>query len=416
MHTRSECHRSRDARRMPGGGRAIVAVLFVVLVAACDGGGGVPTGVPDGPAGSARFALSLPEGGPIARAEYVLTFTYLESDPPVVVSQATLTSTSAGGEAFAVLACRTRPDGIGKNQVTVSARVWTDFSDEPMRASAERIFECQRNGDTLVTIDLVLMGSLDAGFGDVGIHLGGVLCAGKVDWKDDAWVGVCPASSCGDPRAVMLFANSCQTLSGAAPDWWLCGGPTEWSLGDYAALGFFPVPGHDGQWLLGATALDPTSGATNDSGLVDAFGRRRVFPHVRTRRASLVVEGGVASANTWEVERAFAAVLTVPPRAGSVGAPEVLLGLEQSDAGVAARWQGRFTACDLPTAGSTLYAAARIIDARLVATDSVDLYLSLDADTIATAVARCVATWSDAAPPTPLVRCGALTPITGGTP
>ena len=351
--------------------------------------------------GTARFALSLPAAGPILRVEYEITLTFLEVTPPLTYAHQTLPSLAPDGDLLTILPCRTGADGTGLNQVDVVARIWLSPDGAPLSATSSEVFTCRRNADTAVDVLLAIMGALDAGFVDLDVQLTGVLCAGKIDWKPDTWSGVCGESSCGDPRALFLFANTCQTLSGEVPRFWACGAPAEWNLVAGSAYAFFAPPERDGTWRFGVTALDPRAPNAPDDSVVDDSGTRRVFRAVRTRRAELAREDGVTHTDIAEIEHAFAAVLALPPRADLFGAPEVILLVHNDEQGADLSWHARFGSCDMPVEGFDEEAGLVAVDLHLVGRSAVDVYLGAagsETGPPASHVTRCAARWAGSAP------------------
>jgi len=404
---------SRRAGRA-GRARAAWAVLAVSFaLAAC---GGAKTTAPGG-LGQARLALDSSDPTQIEKIEYILRFTYLESDPPETYSEQRYTSTVHGGQLVAILPCRTGSDGTGWNQVDVDAVVY--FADEnavvdSVNVRATSVFECVRNADTRVNITLNIVSALPAGFGDLVIAPAGTLCAGKVDWKGDGFYGVCANSTCGEADAIFLFANTCDTVSGNPPTYWTCGSPTDWDIvpassGSYANS-YFPVPDHDGLWTFGLIALDPLRMVQVDPTLTDEEGYLRVWSGVAASRAYLERVNGqnVRVESTMRILD-FAAELIVPPQVPDGPSPKVLLFGNNTDEGAAISFQTRFGACDESVQGMSLYENFRVVDVRLESDSKVRFLLTDSFVTFVKSVATCEAGWDPANRPT--VTCTAPGPL-----
>jgi len=376
-----------------------------------------------GGVGSARMSLTLPASGPVVRVEYELTLTFLETSPPTVYAHETLPSLMPDGDLLTILPCRTGADGTGLNQVDILARIWLTPAGPPRMASTSEVFTCERNADVSVDVLVSIMGALDAGFADFNIQLGGVLCAAKVDWKPDTWSGVCAEASCGDAHALFLYATTCQTLSGDLPSFWVCGAPTEWSIVTQAAYSYFPVPEGDGRWTFGALGLDAHPPSEPDPSVVDASGARRVFRGLLATRATLEQHAGTSTSRIDEIAIDFAAVMTLPPRPGVLGTPEVLVQVRNQALGATLTWQTRYGRCDVPVDQTDVYPGLSAVDVRRDGEHAIDLYLGpVDADatdtttnlSLATRVARCEARWDGSSP---RVTCEASRPLEpGGAP
>jgi|GEM_PF-1419457 len=413
------------ARVRPSGARrlwrsAASLALWLALTApliAC-GGKDEPTG-PDDLLGTATAALNFSPTR-IASIDYVIKFTYLESDPPDTYSEQEYTSVVHNGQLITVLPCRTGPDGTGFNQADVDAVVhFAEFNGETrddVTVHASAIFECVRNADTRVNILLNIAGQLDSGFADLVIAPAGTLCSGKTDWKPDTYLGVCADSQCGNSTAVFLAASDCTTISGADPVYWFCGSPTDWDVRDNtygtSAVSFFPVPDADGHWEFGVVALDPYVMAQEDPTLTDPDGKLRVWVGVYQTHAVLERENGHLVSETGQMTSKlldFAAILDVPPQNAGEPSPEVLVFGNNTDEGVHVAFQTRFGACEQPVQGTALYDGLKVADVRLDGTNKVQLLLTDASFIFVRNVAVCEAGWDPANRPT--VTCGPPGPL-----
>lgn len=390
-----------------GARRALAALTVAALFAACG------TAEPDAPApevGQARLALSAPNSSGIARIDYTLTFTFLQATPPQVYLVEEYSSARHGGELVAILPCYTTGAGTGINQVDVVAEVHFDGDAEPVTVNASAVFECVRNADTRVNIVLNLVGALNAGFVDLDIAASGTLCASKVDFHGDGHLGVCPDASCGDAEAMFLFANTCQAVGGGAPEFWVCGAPTDWIVSQYLANSQFPVPQTDGRWEFGVVALDKLHMIQDDPTLTDAEGFLKVWTGVASTRAVLERQGGEnVLAESRVTMRDFAAELRVPPQSAGQPSPRLLLLGTNATEGARITFQGEFGACDLAVQGTDLYAGFRVADVRLDGPSKVRLLMTDAVVTYVRTVATCEAGWDAADRPT--VVCGPPGPL-----
>ncbi|MCC6621073.1 MAG: hypothetical protein IT385_07445 [Deltaproteobacteria bacterium] len=403
-------HRAPSPRRLT----AIVGlVCALVLGGACGQGGIVDPLPPDADLGTARFALSLPQGASILRVDYDLQFTFLESTPPFVYNRESYSSVQFGGELVTILPCHTGPDGDGMNQVDVAAKVWVPGEDEPYDVNASGVFVCRRNADTLVNITLSVIAQLPAGFFDGDFIPVGTLCAAKVDLKDGAFLGTCPESKCAEGDEVLLFANTCQAVQGANPDFWVCGHAADWHLNGNLANAFFPIPEHDGEWRFGVTALDPYLMQQADPTLTDDEGNLVVWSGASAQRARLVKAGGEVTVNeTDPVVFEHAARLELVPREVGQPTPEVLVLVNQEGLGARVYFQTRFGRCDLPALGVSLYPGMMAIDARRDGPGAIRIVLADPTSGLASWVARCETAWDESGPsPQPAVTCAAPLPI-----
>jgi hypothetical protein len=332
---------SRIFRRWP----LASLLLGLVLAASCGGPIGVDSSVPViGGLGEAQLALEIPTAGNVDRIEYKLTFTFLESDPPVVYNTEEFVSELHGGELVAVLPCWTERDGDGLNQVDIEAKIYFEGDEEPIEVSSSAVFTCVRNADVLVNVVLNVVTTLDAGFGDLDVAVTGTLCASKVDFKGDEYQGVCAGSSCGGTKEVFLFANNCITLHNQVPEYWVCGAPTDWVLRGSLANSLFPIPAIDGSWDFGVIALEPLKMLQVDPSLTDAEGNLKVWGQVSQSRAKLVRSQSVitaAEATSSKID--FAAELQVPLQEGQLSAPKILLTATETESALATPVVGWWT-------------------------------------------------------------------------
>jgi len=179
--------------------RAALGLVAVVAFAACGLAEGPASG---GPTGKATFALELPNSGVIEKVDYTVRITYLESTPPTATLEETYSSVTFGGELLTILPCTTGADGDGLNQVEITANIFVRGRAEPVKATAASVFTCVQNADVLVNVVLNVIDQLFGGFVDINAMVAGTLCSGKVDMKDDGWLGVCIALMT-DPEFVL---------------------------------------------------------------------------------------------------------------------------------------------------------------------------------------------------------------------
>lgn len=405
-------------------GPCLASLVALASLASACGEGGIPDPRTQADVGRAKLALELPEGSQIERVDYTVAFTYLESIPPVTYLTDEFSTVTNGGEATRILPCHTKPGtGVGLNQVDITAVVWvpglTAAQGNPFTIQSSAVFNCRENADTLVNVTMNVIGALGDGFGDLDIVPIGTLCSGKLDFKPDTYVGVCPTSTCGDTEDIFLFANTCKSVQAATPTFWLCGDPTDWQVNGNAASSFFPVPEHDGEWHFGVTALDGYRMAQPDETLTDELGNLVVWSGAAGVRASMKRVQGVntqGAAQTYSFE--FAADLAVPPRAQGLPSPHVLLLVNQDELGARVVFQTKLGACDVPVEDVSLYPGLRVIDARRDGDEGLKLILaSVAPGSFASQVARCQTGWDTTqAAPRPIVSCGAPSPLIVTTP
>ncbi|MFT7582241.1 MAG: hypothetical protein ACI9MR_003923 [Myxococcota bacterium] len=365
--------------------------------------------------GNAHLALGLPTATGFDRIDYTLTFTYLDATPPIVYNTETYTSVRQRGELISILPCWTRPDGEGLNQVDVTAVVYFTADGEPVTGTASTVFVCKRNADAPVNLLLSVIGQLDAGFVDIAVAPTGTLCASKVDFKDDGFLGVCPSSSCGDARSLFVFANTCQSARGDAPRFWLCGDPTDWVMQGTLAQSLFPVPLADGEWHFGVVALDHFQMAQRDLTLTDEDKFLKVWAGISASFAAVArVDGETEDGRIERRVFDFAAELNVPPLNPGEPSPTLLLLLENSAIGTFVTQLERFGACDQPAVGVSLLANYDVVDVRREGDSVARLLLRGRDSSWITAVSRCEAGWS--ADQKPVITCQPPTSIVAEAP
>jgi hypothetical protein len=347
----------------------------------------------------------------LVRVDWNLKFYFLESTPPAMYSEYPVSSGMEGGRFTAVLPCLTNASGTGQNQVQAVAQLWFTGQTAPVVGTGTAIFTCVRSADTPVSLVISIRLPADAGFNDVIGKVNGISCASKIDYKSDAWLAVCGASSCGDAQAMFLFANACQSLDGTSPDFLACGSSTDWTLQGVLAASQFPVPSIDGAWTFGVTALPSQVLTPPDLTLTDATGKLRVYKQVPTPSARLLRASGT-NQGTIDADRFadFAADLVLPATAPGAGTPHQLLELRNGLNGSAASVWTSFGPCDAPTAGVQGWSGLYVIDARLHDAASVDLILSAQPGGLASKKARCTAIRG--ADGTPQISCTAAGSLT----
>ncbi len=362
--------------------------------------------------GYANVALDIPNGAYIERVDYLVRFTFLESDPPTPTIEKAYSSVMNRGELVAILPCRTGPSGEGLNQVDITAKVWVRGRAEPFDAAASGVYTCVRNADTLVNVVLNVILPLDGGFADLDLLVAGTLCSGKVDKKYDGYLGVCPQASCGRGDEVFIFANKCDTIQAEEPTYWLCGDQADWTVSGTMANAFFPTPDRDGSWTFGVIALDVFQMLQADPTLTDPAGFITVWSGVSASRAYIERRQGtnVRQENA-PLMYEFAAELTLAPQTVGLPSPKLLILVEQVGLGARLSWQQRFGTCDVPVEGVALYPGLKVIDMRRDGSSAVTLMLGRADIGLADSIARCEAGWTSAEPPRPTITCGAPTPL-----
>lgn len=384
---------------------AALAAAFALIGCGGPADDGPPAGTPDtadtaDAAGQASLSLTLPNASMISRVDYRVTISFLESDPPQVTLVEEYSVVQYGGELTAILPCTTLPTGTGMNQVEIEADVFFRNRDEPVRVGAIALFECVRNSDTLVNIVLNLVQALDAGFVDIDVAASGTLCAGKVDYKGDGYLGVCADASCGDSESVFLFANTCQAVSGNEPIYWVCGTATDWTLSGSLATSRFPVPDTDGTWSFGLIALDPLHMVQTDLSLTDEEGYLKVWAGVARTVATLTREGGENHAEDPVTEvRDFGAEIQVPPQAPGQPSPTLLLTVHNDDDGAHVRFQRAFGPCDQEPEGLSFYDDYVVRDVRRDGPNRLRLLMTDRQVTWLNTVAECEGRWTEAGAP-----------------
>ncbi len=390
--------------------RGAIVLAVLALVGACGQGDGPPA---EGELGTARFALELPDAGVIERVDYTVRLTYLETVPPTPTLEESYSSVDFGGELLAILPCTTGADGDGLNQVDIAAKIWVRGREAPFDATASAVYTCVRNADVLVNVVLNVIAQLDGGFVDIDAMVAGTLCSSKVDMKADGYLGVCPQSTCGRSEELLIFANECRAVQADTPTYWICGDPADWQVVGNRANAFFPVPEHNGSWTFGVIALDVFQMRQPDPTLTAPDGTVKVWAGLSAVRAYFERQNNL----TTRRENApfiyeFAAELAVAPRAEGQPAPELLMLLDQDVLGARVTWQRRFGTCDVPAAGVTLYPGLEALDLRRDGNQAAIITFGDPVTGFATSRARCETGWDEAAiPPTPLVTCGAPTPL-----
>lgn len=388
------------------------AALSVCLAPLAAGGCGAQDTPTSGELGYANVALDIPNGAYIERVDYVVRFTFLESDPPTPTIEKTFSTVMNRGELVAILPCRTGPRGEGLNQVDITAKVWVRGRAEPFDAAASGVYTCVRNADTLVNVVLNVIAPLDAGFADLDLLVAGTLCAGKVDKKYDGYLGVCPQASCGRSDEVFLFANDCKSIQAAEPTYWLCGDQADWTVSGTMANAFFPLPDRDGAWTFGVIALDVFQMLQADPTLTDPLGFVTVWSGVSASRAYIERrQGAVVRSENAPLMYEFAAELTLAPQVPGQPSPKVLALVEQVGLGARISWQSRFGRCDEPADGVALYPGLKVIDMRRDGAAAVTLMLGRADVGLATSTARCEVGWTQTQPARPMLTCGAPVPL-----
>ena len=409
----------RGARRRAEGQRVTARVhlspvflglaLLLSPLAACgpDGGAG------GGNVGTARYALELPNSGVIDRVDYTVRITFLETDPPTPTLEENYSSVAFGGELITVLPCTTGADGDGLNQVDITAKIWVKGDETPFDAKASAVYTCVRNADTLVNVVLNVIDQLDRGFVDLDLMVGGTLCSSKLDWKADGYLGVCPQATCGRGEEVLLFANECEAVQADTPTYWTCGDPADWQIVGKRANAFFQVPEGSGTWKFGVIALDVFQMRQPDPTLTAADGTVKIWAGLSAVRAELVRQGRetVRKENGPYIYD-FAAELALAPREIGQPSPELLMLVKNDELGARVTWQRRYGACDVPTAGVTLYPGLIAIDVRRDGNQAAKITFANLGSGFATSSARCETGWdavTDQAKP--IITCGAPSPL-----
>jgi hypothetical protein len=365
--------------------------------------------------GRTNLALSVPPGADIERVVYRVRVTFLESNPPVQTVLEEYESVALRGQLTTVLPCRTLPSGVGLNQVDIDALIYVPGREEPYRATGTAVFVCKRNADTPVNILVTVISQLDGGFVDIGLCINGIACSTKVDTTStDGFLGVCPGSLCHpDGGAVFRFATECETVYSPGASFWICGDPSDWTIGGRVAIADYPIPDRDGAWRFGVIAFDACQMPQVDATITDENRIVKVWRGVAVQYGELERVGGInltPEAITRRID--FAAELKVPPRADGLPSPELLLLIEQQALGVRTWFQTRFGLCDVPTSGVELYPGVAIIDVRRDGPSAVNLYLGDSETRLVSLVARCMATWDESGDaPAPAIVCGAPEPF-----
>ena len=401
----------RSAARGFGASSAILAGLVsVVAFAACGLAEGPASG---GPTGKATFALELPNSGVIEKVDYTVRITYLESTPPTATLEETYSSVTFGGELLTILPCTTGADGDGLNQVEITANIFVRGRAEPVKATAASVFTCVQNADVLVNVVLNVIDQLFGGFVDINAMVAGTLCSGKVDMKDDGWLGVCPDAKCGDSDELFIFANTCQAVQAAAPTFWICGDPADWKIIGEQAEAYFPVPKHNGDWEFGVIALDIFKMSQADPTLTTADGTVKVWAGLSASRAHFDRQGGVTlRRENGPVIYQFAAELAVAPREAGQPAPDLLMLIYQDVLGARVTWQRRFGDCDEPAQGVSLYPGLKALDLRRDGNQAARITFGDPVTGLATSSARCETAWDESqTSPVPTIICGAPVPL-----
>lgn len=362
--------------------------------------------------GFANVALDIPNGAYIERVDYLVRFTFLETDPPTPTIEKAYSSVMSRGELVAILPCRTGPNGEGLNQVDVTAKVWVRGRAEPFDAAASGVYTCVRNADTLVNVVLNVILPLDGGFGDLDLLVAGTLCSGKVDKKYDGYLGVCPQASCGRADEVFVFANDCDTIQADEPTYWVCGDQADWTISGSMANAFFPTPERDGSWTFGVIALDVFQMLQADPTLTDPSGFITVWSGVSASRAYIERRQGTnVRRENAPLMYEFAAELTLAPQTAGLPSPKLLLLAEQVGLGARLSWQQRFGTCDVPVEGVALYPGMKVVDMRRDGSSAVTLMLGRADIGLAESTARCEAGWTTTEPARPTITCGAPAPL-----
>jgi len=360
-----------------------------------------------------KVALDIPKRLNIAKVEYTVRITYLETTPPTPTLEQPFTSVDFGGELVSILPCTTGLDGDGLNQVDISAKIYVKDRPEPFLAKAGAAFTCVQNADVLVNVVLNIIGQLPAGNVDIDAIVSGTLCGGKVDMKDDYFLGTCPDSKCGDSEELLLFTNICQSVQAPVPTFWICGDPADWQIIGEHADAFFPVPKHNGDWLFGVIALDVFKMGQADPTLTAPDGTLKVWAGLSASHAHFVRQGGqTIRRENGPVLYEFAAELTVAPRAAGQPAPDLLVLVYGDTLGPRVTFQRRFGDCNEPTQGVTLYPGLKALDVRREGNQAAIITFA-DRDTgFAVSTARCETGWNETgASPRPIVTCGVPTPL-----
>lgn len=395
-----------------------ILLAVATLAAASAGCGEAKDQGPGGKnVGVATLSLSYPASTAIEKVEYTLTFTYLGATPPLVYNVESYESVRLGGELTAILPCRTDASGVGLNQVDVAAKVHFNGlanQDGPIDASASTIFQCKRNADVGVSLLLTVLGEGNGGFVDVDVGVVGTLCNAKTDYKDDGFIAVCPDSSCGQSSQIFLFANSCQSVRGTAPEFWPCGAPTDWVLTNLVATSQFAIPESDGTWRFGLVTLDPYRMSQVEPSITDELGNLRVWRGVWMTRATLIKEGDDLTRSNDHIIVDWVAKLRVPPASPGLPSPSLLVLIDKNDTGVDVTYLERYGACGEETISTHHYDGLHLEDVRLYDESTVRL-LFRDGDSPFLGVeARCDALFDAAGKP--VVDCSGPGPLLGGPP
>ena len=398
-----------DIWRAPGSThRRSLALAACALACACSQRREAqPALVPGGNTTFVVQSLSLPG---LLRVEWDLKFWFLDTAPPVQYGSYTATSVQQGGRVTAILACLTGPAGTGQNQVQATALLYFAGQAQPVQGSGTALFTCVRSMDSPVSLVIAIRSPADLGFVDVSASASGMSCSSKIDYKGDDWLAVCGSASCGDAQAAFVFANACQGLDGAAPAYWACGAPADWTLLNILAESQFPVPPGDGAWSFGVSALPHAVILPADSTLTDANGNLLVYKQVPTPLATLVRTAGQ---NHGAIDAGrfadFAAELGLPAATVGGPTPHQLVLFRNLAAGASASAGMRFGTCDVAAAGTSSWPGLYVIDLRLGDAGKLSVILSAQPSGLAAKSATCTA--ERAADGTPQVTCTPAGPL-----
>ncbi len=362
--------------------RCLALAAAALVCAACTPRETGTTGKPAA-AGRSRLRLQAPVVEGLTSVDYSLRFWFLGEAPALEYGRSQWTSTSAGGDLFALLACL--GGGSGQNQVRADAVL--HFAGAPdLSGTANAVFTCTANEDVAVDLVISVYAGGAVGFDDLDLGAAGVVCKSAISLRGDGYLAVCSQSSCGDSGAVFLFANQCRGLDGSAPRFWTCGDPADWTvLGPVVSSAY--TLARDGIFRFGVAALPQRKLARPDPALTDAQGNLLVWGAVAVPAATVVRSGGVVTSTSLAATRAasFAAQLQAPG-----GAPR-LLEIDNGASGAAVIAWTQLGPCATPVAGVSAFPGLWAIDLRLSSPAAATLLLAATPGGTVTRRASCAA-------------------------
>ncbi len=339
-------------------------------------------------------------------------FWFLDSSP----AQNYLETQATGAEVDGTYLCLVGAGGTGHNQVQATVTLTFIGQSTPIVGKGAALFTCKTGVDTPIDIVIPLQIPATDGYPDLDAQATVVSCTPpQLQWKGDDWLAVCGTSSCGDSNSALLFSQSCSGTSGFAPELWTCG-PSDWTQTIHAtaqppystAVSQFAVPPGDGTWTFSVAALAQLTLSQPDLSLTDANGRLLVHADTATPTATLVRQGGVATAGAVSTRYAdWAIELSIP--AGSSGTTTQLAVFRLDASGThASVWQS-FGACDAPILGTSSFTGLFAVDARLVDSATVELFFASQPGGLVSQTAICAAIRQ--ADGTPQISCSNAGPL-----